>query len=398
MRKAKRLVPAFILCLMLSPAGSNASAAQKQSAWMWQKSSHPYGAANILGDPAKEAEVLTNMGAWGFDRIYTSTGTRSVSSPEIVANWNANLDDVGIDVQFLISDFDAAVEPRRTVLLDKIQARLIDYNRSRADPREHFDAVHLDIEPHTMDVWDDGTPTDKRDLLQEMATTYHAVRSLLDDGGQTDVEIFADIPVWYDSSASIGWTDAAERDQWFTDIAVPLDGLTMMAYERSSLSSIVNGVTYEANNFDGEVRVGLNNKEIGPGNTFEDFTEYTAMVEALEGDIGIEIGGVDHHTFYLLAEYSPAPTVSADFNLDGDVDGDDFLSLQSGYGLVEAATLSDGDADGNAAVNVFDRLAWEEQYAEPASLAAVTVPEPSGLTLVVMAALYCYFCIPAVSF
>lgn len=350
---------------------------------MWQKSSHPYGSANILGDAAKEAEVITKMGAWGFDRLYVNTGTRSITTPEVVADWNASLDDVGIDVQFLISRFEAALEPDRTVLLDRIQSRLIDYNNSRLDPREHFDAVHLDIEPHTTDVWDNGSPTDKRDQLLELKTTYAAVRSLLDVGGQTDVKIYADLPVWYDSSSSIGWTDAAERDQWFADISVPLDGLTMMAYERSSFSSIVSGVTYEASNFAGEVRVGLNNKEIGPGDTFEDFDAYTAMIDAVDGD-DLPLGGLDHHTFYLLAELSPEPLITADFNADGDVDGADFLALQRGYGMGSFAALSDGDADGNEAVNVFDYLAWEDQYGTPVP-ELTTVPEPSALVSLLIA-------------
>lgn len=376
-----------LTCLFFSQSfglPSVAIAAQNRSGWMWRKSSHPYGAANVLGDAAKEAEVITSMGAWGFDRIYTSVSNQSIVEPEVIAGWNSKLDDVDIDVQFLISDFDAAVEPRRSVLLDKIQTRLINFNNARVDSREHFDAVHLDIEPHTTDAWDDGTPVDKRDLLLEMKTTYQAVRDLLDSGGQTGVEIFADIPVWYDSSASIGWTDDAERDQWFADIAGPLDGLTMMAYERSSLSSIINGVTYEANNFVGEVRVGLNNKEIGPGDTFEDFADYMTMVEALEGDIGITIGGVDHHTFYLLAEYEPLPTLNADFDNDADVDGADFLTWQRGLGNLTTAERSDGDADGNQAVNVFDFLAWQNQYDTVPSPEISAVPEPStclGLNL-----------------
>ena len=366
----------FSVCLLLQILVAPASAQQNRSAWMWQKSSHPYGAANILGNAAKEAEVITKMGAWGFDRLYINTGTKSISTPGVVANWNASLDDVGIDVQFLISRFEAAIEPGRTQLLDRIQARLIDYNNARIDPREHFDAVHLDIEPHTTDVWDNGSPTVKRDQLLEMKTTYEAVRSLLDAGEQTDVKIYADLPVWYDSSSSIGWTDTAERDQWFADISVPLDGLTMMAYERSSFSSIVSGVTYEANNFTGEVRVGLNNKEIGPDDTFEDFAAYTTMIDAVDDDASLALGGVDHHTFYLLAQLSPEPFISADFDADGDVDGSDFLALQRGYGLDSLATPGDGDADGNGAVNVFDFLAWKDQYETP-PLTLATVPEPS---------------------
>ena len=355
---------------------------------MWQQSSHPYGSANILGDPAKEAEVIAKLGAWQFDRIYVSPGTKTVTDPGVIANWNATLDNVGLEVQFLISEFGAATEPERTTLLNKIQSRLIDYNNSRSDPSERFDSIHLDIEPHTTAAWDDGTPLDRRDLLLQLKDTYNLVRQQLDTAGQSDVTIYADIPVWYDSSSSIGWSSTAERDQWFEDIAGPLDGLSLMAYERSTLSSIVSGVTFEANNFLGEVRIGLNNKEIGPGDTFEDFDEYLAMIEALKGDIGIEIDGVDHHTFYLLAELSPALQVSADFDQDGDVDGIDFLALQVGWGIQEPAVIGDGDADGNGAVNAFDLLAWENQYGLSDSSLQLPIPEHSSLVYLTLCACY----------
>ncbi len=380
----------FVACCLSLMGDRSAFAAQNRSAWMWQQPSHPYGSANILGNPAKEAEVLTNMGAWGFDRIYLSTGTRTITDPTTVANWNSSLDDVGLDVQFLISEFGAATEPDRTNLLNKIQSRLIDYNNSRSDPRERFDAVHLDIEPHTTDARDNGSPTDKRELLLELESTYSSVRTLLNQGGQSNVEIFADIPVWYDSSSSIGWSSTVERDQWFQDIAVPLDGLSMMAYERSSLSSIVNGVSYEASNFNGEVRVGLNNKEIGLGDTFEDFDQYMAMVESLDGDLGITIGGVDHHTFYLLAELSPAPVISADFDQDNDVDGADFLALQRGYGMDDSAGVGDGDADGNGTVNLFDLLAWQNQYGTSSLQSLMVVPEPCTLMTLTLMVAYCF--------
>jgi hypothetical protein len=59
----------------------------------------------------------------------------------------------------------------------------------------------------------------------------------------------------------------------------------------------------------------------------------------------------------------------ADFDLDGDVDGVDFLAWQIGFGLNGTASRSDGDADNDANVDAADLDIWEQEYglAEPAA-------------------------------
>jgi len=51
----------------------------------------------------------------------------------------------------------------------------------------------------------------------------------------------------------------------------------------------------------------------------------------------------------------------ADFDLDGDVDGRDFLSWQRGYGSQNAAK-SDGDADNDDDVDAFDLEIWQNEF------------------------------------
>ncbi len=53
--------------------------------------------------------------------------------------------------------------------------------------------------------------------------------------------------------------------------------------------------------------------------------------------------------------------VSADFDLDNDVDGTDFLTWQRGYGMANDAEILDGDADRNGAVDGADLAVWETQ-------------------------------------
>lgn len=80
--------------------------------------------------------------------------------------------------------------------------------------------------------------------------------------------------------------------------------------------------------------------------------------------------------------------VEADFDEDGDVDEDDLLAWETGYGLSSSATHMDGDANGDGAVNGLDFLKWQEQYTGPlVPLSALAqVPEPSSATLAVLLA------------
>jgi hypothetical protein len=89
-----------------------------------------------------------------------------------------------------------------------------------------------------------------------------------------------------------------------------------------------------------------------------------------------------------LFETVDAPTEDADFDDDGDVDGQDFLVWQRGLG-VAAATPAQGDADDDDDVDANDLAIWRSQFGEPA---ATAIPEPAtiglGLAAVVAAAMF----------
>ncbi|TWU20785.1 hypothetical protein [Bythopirellula polymerisocia] len=347
-------------------------AAQNQrSAWMWSSPAHPYGAANVLGNPAKESELIANFGAWGFDRIYTSVGSVPSNDPATMARWNADLDDVGIDSQVLFG----LISYSPVSVSNLVQTSLINFNNTRTDPREKFDGVHLDIEPHGSNAWKNGTATDKRNLLYLLRDTYASVRTLLDSSGYPEVKIYADLPVWYDSTTSIDWT-RGERNQWFDDIATSLDGISMMAYERSTLASIQSGVAWEVANFNADVRVALNVAEIGPGNTFEDFDAMMSLAEEIESTYAAQISGIDFQPLIDYYDEAPAPVFSADFDEDGDVDGRDFLIWQQGVGIASGGSLSQGDANGSGSVNISDLVVWQQQYGQNLAAGVLVVPEP----------------------
>jgi alpha-amylase len=82
-------------------------------------------------------------------------------------------------------------------------------------------------------------------------------------------------------------------------------------------------------------------------------------------------------------------TVNGDFDLDGDVDGRDFLTWQRNFGLTSGARYDLGDADLNGVINGSDLAVWQAAYGN-ASLTAnaaisVAVPEPCTVTLVILA-------------
>lgn len=364
---------------------ASAQAQSNRSAWMWTSNLDPYGAGTVLGDHAKEATLIRDFQFWGFDRIYTSMGSWPVTDPERIAHWNAGLDDAGVQSQMLLGEPTWIFPGTRPGLLNIIQTKLIDYNTSRTDPRELIDAVHLDIEPHALSQWGTGTNADRRDLLLDMRDTFDEVRALLDTSGQTQVEIYGDLPVWYDSSSSIGWA-ADERDQWFVDIGNALDGISLMAYERGTLSHINNGVQWEINNFNGEVRVALEANAIGSGRTWPTFDAMLSMAEQLEAYHGTNIGGIDFHPLRsFAAQIEHAPVLVGDVNADGFVGIADLNVLLGNWNqTVEVGNLSQGDlaGDGDGFIGISDLnvvLGNWNAGTPPADGAAV--PEPTSLAL-----------------
>ena len=87
--------------------------------------------------------------------------------------------------------------------------------------------------------------------------------------------------------------------------------------------------------------------------------------------------------------------LAADFNLDGEVNGEDLEIWQAGYAT--GTTRAQGDADSDGDVDGRDFLAWQRLAGSSPDLVAqtaavVNVPEPNSLVLLLAAVSALAFC------
>ena len=331
-----------IILYVLLVLSLGASANQSRGVWFWYSSSSPYGSSNIVGTASLEAQTVAFLSARGVKRIYGSYKDRSIDEPAVIAAWNTRLHAAGISSQFLFAEPTWVEVANRPNLLNKITTRVIDFNTlpGRTTP-EKFKAVHLDLEPQQLAAWDAGTAADKRNYLELLLDTYTEVRAHLDTSGHPGIGVYADLPVWFDKlpvdGGSVGWADAADRDDWYAAIGVPLAGVSMMAFERDTFSNIDGAVDYERNNIPGAtVRTAIQ-ADVGVGDTWADIGEFKSMMDTLEDEYGFG-GAVDVENYRLWREVvaaQPITWVSAalkPYTLAGDLE---FETTNSGTYIVQ---------------------------------------------------------------
>ena len=85
-------------------------------------------------------------------------------------------------------------------------------------------------------------------------------------------------------------------------------------------------------------------------------------------------------------------TLAADFDSDGDVDGDDFLVWQTGFGMASRAQKADGDYDNDGDVDGADFLGWQAEFGSGGGSASGIVPEPAAalLMMIIVSAVACF--------
>ncbi len=113
--------------------------------------------------------------------------------------------------------------------------------------------------------------------------------------------------------------------------------------------------------------------------------EYFVEIRPAMKPGGVDVVG-DYELLVSSVEEIPASSLAADFDDDGDVDGDDLTKWQAAYDVDDMADADDdGDSDGR------DFLIWQIQHGAslPLTEALATVPEPSGVTLLFIGVLAC---------
>lgn len=100
--------------------------------------------------------------------------------------------------------------------------------------------------------------------------------------------------------------------------------------------------------------------------------------------IGVVDNG-DGNSGNTIVAFTATPVTSADFNVDGVVDGADFLQWQRGNGKLVGATQQEGDANRDGAVNAADLALWKGAFNAPAANSTAAIPEPASLLLSVAA-------------
>jgi hypothetical protein len=283
--------PLLTVALLLLALSLPAAECKHRGVWFWQDIGNPYGAANIVGNAVLENQTVTFLTSKSVKRVYGSYGTQPVTSPSVSAAWNTKLNAVGIQSQFLLSETTSIFPSNHPALLTKIDQRGLNFNSApgRTGP-EKFDALHLDIEPQALPNWSALTSSEKRDHLLLLRDTYAVIRTHLISQGVPTFPVYADLPVWFDrlptDGGQIGWTNAADRNQWFTNIAASLTGYTLMAFDQSSFTAITNNVAWElTNGINTQVRVAIE-ADVGATNTWADLPAFNAMLETLETNYG----------------------------------------------------------------------------------------------------------------
>ncbi|MFM1885364.1 MAG: hypothetical protein RL026_521 [Pseudomonadota bacterium] len=178
-----------------SPAGMQAG---PRAIWVWEADSF-----SMLDSPEAAAAALSFAQERRIHTLYLyadAFGGRNplVEDPALYRRLLRRLHAAGLRVEALLGS--AYLRTQEYVLPEKRGAalamvkRVLDFNAAGADPSEHFDAVHLDIEPHALPRW----RTERNALMAQFLDMAAAITALRDASGQADLPIGAAIPFWLD--------------------------------------------------------------------------------------------------------------------------------------------------------------------------------------------------------
>ena len=167
------------------------------------------------------------------------------------------------------------------------------------------------------------------------------------------------------------------------------------------LGGLAAGVQYDQIHVTGELTLGgsLNVSLVNGFTPFVglsfDVLDWTSVSGTFASINLPAIGTLQWNTsqLYTTGVISVGAAFEADFDEDGDVDGDDLARWRDGFQVtLDMASHGDGDADGDHDVDGADFLAWQRQFGSPATTAATAaVPEPETLLMLASGVLAMFF-------
>lgn len=159
----------------------------------------------LLDDPSYETRVVGLLRAHGFQTLFLYADDYRGRNP--ILNERAayqallsRLHGAGLRVEALLGSYPMKtweyVLPERDQAASAMMQHVVDYNRA-AEVQERFDGVHLDIEPHALDSWNDTTRASLSRMFLDRSKEWVAMARQAGKG----FLIGAAIPFWYDGFA-----------------------------------------------------------------------------------------------------------------------------------------------------------------------------------------------------
>ncbi len=291
------LLAFLALCACALPVPAAAAEDKPRGLWFWSKPASPDGSVNVLGHPAREAEALATFARWRIRRVYGSYAHLLVDSPATVAAWNQKLAAAGIRSEALSSDGKFLAPANRDAFLAATAGRILTFNTTCATPSARFAGLALDIEPHAQPAWKTATPAAKRALLEDYLAACTALRAYLDAHGGRDLAISAALAYWLDRlppEGSVGWASAADRVAWFARLGRAVASISLMAYERTRPTAILDAAAWELAHFPGRTVIALRTRL---GVEWKSLADLTAVLPVVEAD---QPSGIDLENYELL--------------------------------------------------------------------------------------------------
>jgi hypothetical protein len=262
----------ILLLLMISGCSSSESSTETatRGVWYWQGTIH---------DASEDTGLVQHFEKGRIQAVYGAFGYSPYDYPERMKAWNSLLHSKAIQSQYLLAGTDWFFPEKREEIFRRLEKNIIEFHKT-CQPEERFDAVHLDIEPQALPQWKSGSPQERRELLRLLSESFEAISQYLNRWSDVPLPIYADLPVWFDSFETIGWESENDRDEWFNELTLYLDGVSLMAYERTDKAVILADTDYECQRF-GECRIALE-ADIGREKTWPNSKTFFRMIEKLE--------------------------------------------------------------------------------------------------------------------